>query len=461
MRKWIFLLIVSVTTFNSRAQEINADLLEKYKSIAKQITRTALEERKGYLMLRELATFGSRLNGSEGYYNAVNWVKETLSGFDLDTVWLQECSIPHWVRGNTEELTIITNNDLKRNMDIAALGGSVGTENKTITAEVIEIKSFDELEQKNTMVKNKIVFYNAPFDNGELNTFRAYSKAVKYRVFGVSRAAKYGARAVLVRSVGAGNDNVPHTGTLRYDESSAKIPAVAISTKSSDYLSNLLQLNDNVKLELNLSCKNLPDTTGYNVIAEIRGSEFPNEIIVIGGHFDSWDKGIGMHDDGAPSLQTVEALYLFKRLGIKPKRTIRCVLFANEESGGSGAKKYSEFAESDSANYHLAAIESDRGAFTPRGFSVTADSAIIDKMQNWLPVLNECLIDWIRPGGSGADVGRIKGTKALLGYVPDTQRYMDLHHSSNDVFEAVHPREMELGSAAIAVMALLLSDFGL
>ncbi|MHB9040461.1 MAG: M20/M25/M40 family metallo-hydrolase, partial [Melioribacteraceae bacterium] len=186
----------------------------------------------------------------------------------------------------------------------------------------------------------------------------------------------------------------------------------------------------------------------------------PDEIIVVGGHFDSWDKGCGAHDDGAPSLQTMEALDLLKRNGVKPKRTIRCVLFINEENGLRGGIEYGKFADS-SNDRHLAAIESDRGAFTPRGFYVTTDSLSLRKMQNWLPILNKANIDWIRNGGSGGDVGQIKNAKALLGYVPDDQRYMDLHHSANDVFSAVHPREMELGSAAIAIMSLLLSEEGL
>ncbi len=457
MLKYFTLLLILFSTINSQT----IDELKPYHSIADSIIKKALTERKGYKLLSELKGFGPRLSGSEGNYKSIEWAVQRMKDLGMDTVWLQECSVPHWVRGDVEELKIIADGDLNRTFTIAALGGSIGTPAEGIRANVIEVGSFEELDSLKEKVKDKIVFYNHYFDQSEVHTFRAYGKAVKYRVFGASRAAKYGAKAVIIRSVGSAKDNIPHTGVMHYDTNYAKIPAVALPHLDADYLSNTIKMNEDLLLELKLSCKNLPDTLGYNVIGEIRGSEFPNQIIVVGGHFDSWDKGIGMHDDGGPCIQTMEALYLIKEMGIKPKRTLRCVLFANEENGGRGGKAYAKYAEMDSANIHLAALESDRGVFTPRGFSVTADSATIANMQAWLPILNKSLIDWIRPGGSGADVGKIKNVKAKIGYVPDSQRYMDLHHSDNDVFEAVHPREMELGSAAIAILTLLISEFGI
>lgn len=461
MIKFILSFLIILIPSIMFSQTENQSDLETYRSIAKNIVKSALSERKGYFLLQELSNIGHRLNGSPNYYESIEWAEETMYDLKMDSVWLQECKIPHWVRGNIEKMEMIADEDINRTFTIAAVGGSVGTNEEGITAEVIEVTSFDDLDKKKETIKNKIVFYNTPFDISEVNTFKAYGKAVQYRVHGASRAAKYGAAAAIVRSAGSKRDNVPHTGSLHYDENFPKIPAVTISDPEADYLSSTLLMKGSLSLKLTLGCKILPDTIGYNVIGEIRGSEFPNEIVLVGGHFDSWDKGIGMHDDGGPCVQTMEALYLIKEAGIKPKRTIRCVLFTNEENGRSGAVKYAEEADKDSLGFHLAAIESDRGVFTPRGFSVSADSSVIDKMQEWLPILSECLIDWIRPGGSGADVSLIKNTKAKLGYVPDTQRYMDLHHSANDVFEAVHPREMELGSAAIAIMALLISDFGL
>jgi hypothetical protein len=208
-----------------------------------------------------------------------------------------------------------------------------------------------------------------------------------------------------------------------------------------------------------MDCVNLPEAQSYNVIGELTGSTKPDEIIVLGGHFDSWDKGCGAHDDGAPCLQTMEVPYLLKKLGIRPQRTIRCVLFINEENGSRGGIAYGQYADT-AKEIHVAAIESDRGAFTPRGFFVNADSVSLAKMQSWLPVLNKALIDWIKPGGSGVDVSYIKKAHMLAGYVPDSQRYMDVHHSDNDTFETVSPREMELGTAAMAIFAYLISEEG-
>ncbi len=293
-----------------------------------------------------------------------------------------------------------------------------------------------------------------------VNTFSAYGGAVNQRVEGPSQAAAAGAAAVIVRSVTSGHDNVPHTGTLFYSDSIAKIPAVSIGVLDAEFLSEFLKVHPESRIELLMDCENLPEVESYNVIGELKGSIFPDEIIVVGGHFDSWDKGDGAHDDGAPCIQTIEVLDLLNKINFKPKRTIRVVLFTNEENGARGAQKYAADAEK-TGEYHLAAIESDRGAFTPRGFYVTADSLTIAKLNNWLPVLNKALIDWIRPGGSGADVSKIKNVKALLGYAPDVQRYMDLHHSDNDIFETVNAREMELGAAAITLMTLLISEEGL
>jgi hypothetical protein len=209
-----------------------------------------------------------------------------------------------------------------------------------------------------------------------------------------------------------------------------------------------------------LSCTPAPDTTSYNVIGEITGSEFPQEIILVGAHIDSWDLGCGAHDDGGGCVQAMEVLYLFKKLNIKPKRTIRCVLFIDEEQHQTGAAAYAARSDSLKLN-HLAVMESDRGVLTPRGFSVDTDSLSLNKIQAWQSVLDLCGIDWVRKGSSGADVGKLKQAKARLGYVPDSQRYYDFHHSANDVLAEVHPRELELGTAAMAMLVYLLSEYGL
>ncbi|MFC2085136.1 M28 family peptidase, partial [Bacteroidota bacterium] len=275
-----------------------------------------------------------------------------------------------------------------------------------------------------------------------------------------SEAAKFGAIAAIVRSVTSKYDNTPHVGTLSYEKDVKKIPSVTIGLMDADFLSKAIINEPDLEINIRMDCKSFPDTISYNVIGEIKGKEKSNEIIVVGGHFDSWDKGHGAHDDGAPCIQTMEVLDIFKKLNLIPKRTIRCVLFINEENGLRGALKYGEYSES-SNQYHLAAIESDRGAFTPRGFTVDADSLIIYKMQSWFPIVNMAKIDWIKKGGSGADISKIKNTKALIGYVPDNLRYFDVHHSDNDIIESVNPKEMQLGTAAITILTYLISEEGL
>jgi len=366
--------------------------------------------------------------------------------------------VPHWERGDAESCTII---DLNKKLSVLALGGSIGTPVNGITAEVIEVKTFEELEKKKELVKNKIVFFSRALDQGQINTFAGYGGAVNQRVDGASEAAKYGAVGVVIRSITTKYDNIPHTGVMSYADSLPKIPAAAIGYLDSDLLSDELKKNSHLKLNLKLNCKSLPDTESFNVIGEIKGSELPDEIILVGGHFDSWDVGCGAHDDGAGCIQSMEVLDLMKRLQLKPKRTLRCVFFINEENGTRGATEYAKFVDSTKEN-HLAVIESDRGAFTPIGFYAETDSTeILQKLQSWLPILEKANIEWVRKGGSGVDIQKIENTNLHIGYVPDDQRYMDFHHSANDVFDAVHPREMELGSAAIAILAYLLSEEGL
>jgi len=426
--------------------------------IAQQIVETALREQKGYDYLRELCEIGPRLSGSENSMIAINWAFEKMKSLGFDKVWLQPVMVPHWERGDVESCSIL---DLNRKLSVLALGGSIATPSEGITAEVIEVKTFEELEKRKDEAKGKIVFFSRPLDQGQINTFAGYGGTVNQRVNGASEAAKYGAVGVVIRSITTKYDNIPHTGVMIYVDSIPKIPAAAIGYLESDYLSAALIKNPHLKLSLKLNCKTLPDTQSYNVIGEIKGTKFPDEIILVGGHFDSWDVGHGAHDNGAGCIQTMEVLDLMKRLNIKTKRTLRCVFFINEENGNRGATEYAIYADT-AKQTHLAVIESDRGAFTPIGFYAETDSGeIIKRLQSWLPVLGKANIEWVRKGGSGVDVQKIKNAKLRLGYVPDDQRYMDYHHSANDVFEAVHPREFELGSAAIAILAYLLSEEGL
>ncbi|NPV12538.1 MAG: M20/M25/M40 family metallo-hydrolase [Ignavibacteria bacterium] len=453
----LFLLTFLFVPINTFSQQVDNDLYE----LSKKIVRSALIERKGYQWLEELCKIGPRLPGSENSYKAIQWAKQKMEEAGFDSVWLQPVMAPHWVRGNFEEAKILKSKRFKsRKLSITALGGSVGTDKNGITGEIIIVNNFEELKSKSDLVKGRIVFYNRPLDYGEVEPFAGYGGAVNQRSIGAIEAAKYGAIGVIVRSITTKHDNVPHTGVMNYVDSLPKIPAVAIGYQDADFLADAVLNEPDLQVNIKLSCKKLPDVMSYNVIGEIRGNEFPNEIIVVGGHFDSWDKGCGAHDDGAGCVQSMEVLDIFKRLNIKPKRTIRCVLFIDEEQSQTGAKEYAKFSQ-ETNQKHIAAIEADRGAFTPRGFYADTDSSTLNYLQSFLPYLSLAKIDWIRKGGSGVDVSKIKNTKALFGYVPDSQRYMDVHHSDNDTFDTVHPREFELGSAAMAIMCLLLSEKGL
>jgi len=438
--------------------QINSNLINKYKDIAEKITSTSLRDQSGYEWLKQLCEIGPRLSGSEESLEAINWAYNKMNSLGFDSVWLQPVMVPNWKRGEPEKCIII---NLGKELSILALGGSVSTPPQGITAEVLEVKSFEELAKRKDEAKGKIIFFSRAIDQGKVNTFSGYGDAVIQRSDGAIESAKYGAAAVLIRSVTTKHDNVPHTGVMKYVDSLPGIPAAALGYLDADFLSEELKKNPKLKVNLILNCKTLPDVQSYNVIGEIRGTEFPDEIILVGGHFDSWDAGCGAHDDGGGCIQSMEVLDLFGRLNIKTKRTIRCVLFINEENGLRGAIEYAMNVE-NSNEYHLAAIESDRGVFTPVGFSVETDSLLLlNKLKSWLPVLETAGIEWVKKGGSGVDVSQISNAGILMGFVPDEQRYMDVHHSANDLFEAVHPREFELGTAAIAVMVYLLSEEGL
>ena len=431
---------------------------ESYNKIAQQIVESALREQRGYEYLRELCEFGPRLSGSENSIKAINWAYEKMKTLGFDKVWLQPVMVPHWERGNVESCTIL---NLNKKLSVLALGGSIASPIEGISAEVIEVKTFQELEKRKEEAKGKIVFFSRALDQGNVNTFNGYGGAVDQRVSGAIEAAKYGAVGVVIRSITTKYDNVPHTGVMDYNDTIPKIPAAALGNIDADFLSNELKKNPHLKINLKLNCKTLPDAQSYNVIGEMTGTEFPDEIVLVGGHFDSWDVGCGAHDNGAGCIQTMEVLDLMKRLNINLKRTVRCVFFINEENGVRGATEYANYADT-SKQTHLAVLESDRGAFTPIGFYAETDSTeILSRLQSWIPVLEKANIEWVRKGGSGVDVQKIKNAKLHMGYVPDDQRYMDFHHSANDVFDAVHPREFELGAAAIAIMTYLLSEEGL
>jgi hypothetical protein len=425
------------------------------------IANEILSHSKAYDNLHDLTkNVGSRLSGSAGFYKAEQWGLKILQQSGADKAWLQECMIPHWVRGGKDE-AMANIASQKKNLDVIALGNSVGTGSKGVSANVVEVRSFEELEMKKDSVKGKIVFYNYKFNPTFVSTFQAYGDAVRYRGAGASRASKYGALAVIVRSMSESTDNNPHTGALRYDTTFPEIPAVAIGLKDADLLDSALR-QKTVTVLLKTNGHFLPDTTGHNVIGELTGTEFPDEYITVGGHLDSWDPAEGAHDDGAGIVHTIEVLRAFKALGYKPKHTIRFVLFANEENGLRGGAKYAEEAKAKNEN-HVFALESDAGGFSPRGYSFGGSAEQLKKLQSWIPLLIWYGVYQIVGGGGGADVSPLNANlrTPVAELAPDTQRYFDYHHARNDVFENVNKRELELGAVNMAALIYLVDKYGL
>lgn len=423
----------------------------------RRVFNEILANGKSYAWLRQLTKdVGPRLSGSAGSRKAVDWAKKTMEAQGFDRVFLQEVKVPHWVRGAKEQARILVGNQTI-DVPIAALGGSVATPAAGLTAEVVEVKTFPELRALGReKVAGKIVFFNRPMDPTKLNTFDAYAGAVEQRAAGATEAAKLGAVGAIVRSMNPSLDDFPHTGSMRYGTGVALIPAAAISTNGAELLSARLKQSPNLKFFFRQSCETLDDATGHNVVGEIRGSEKPGEIIVVGGHLDSWDLAEGAHDDGAGCVQAIDVLRTLRALGIRPRRTVRAVLFANEENGLRGGVKYADLAKA-AGEKHAYAIESDNGGFTPRGFGIVGTDAQVAQFQRFKPLLAPYGLHEIGRGSGGADIGPLGplGT-VLVGFKPDTQRYFDIHHAATDNFEAVSERELKLGAASMAALVVLL-----
>ena len=419
----------------------------------KAIQKKSLAELGAYSLLKDLTdNVGARMSGSAGAAKSVLWVKSNLTKMGATNVSEIACMVPHWTRGTGENAKM---NGITK-LSICALGGSVATPHSGIEAEVVEVHSLKEAEELGDKGKGKIVFFNRPFDTNTNASSQGYGGAVDQRVGGAAAAAKSGAVAVLVRSMTLSTDDAPHTGAMRYG-AGKKIPAAALGIQSANKLTEALK-HGKTKVRLTLNCKTFPNVPSASVIGEIKGSEFPKEVIVIGGHLDSWDLGRGAHDDGAGVVHAMEALRLIKSLGLKPKRTIRVVAWMDEEQGGTGAKTYFEYA-SKASETHFAAMESDMGGFMPRTFGVSEDK--LEKVRSWEPILRDFGIDRFVPGGANADNGPLKPLGTILFSLnPDGQRYFDVHHSRNDVIENVHPRELEFGAIATAALAWLLSEQG-
>ena len=435
------------------------------EKVISEIYTNSLTNGQSYSWLDYLSNnIGSRLSGSLGAEKAVEWTKDELESMGLDKVWLQPVMVPKWVRGVPEFAYIETSPGKTIKVNICALGGSISTPPTGLKSKVIEVSGVDELEKLGTEnIEGKIVFFNRPMDASLINTFESYGGCVNQRYSGAMEASKFGAIGVIVRSMNLRIDDFPHTGSMTYGDipPQERIPSAAISTKHADLLSGMVKLDNNVQFYFKQNSKQLDDVLSHNVIGEITGSEFPDEYIVVGGHLDSWDLGDGAHDDGAGCTQSMEVLRLLKLSGIKPKRSIRVVLFMNEENGLRGGNKYAEIAAQKNEN-HIFALESDAGGFTPRGFYFDCDQSNFEQILSWKSLFKPYLIHFFELGGSGADIGPLKNeTNVLSGLKPDSQRYFDYHHAPNDTFDAVNKRELELGAATMTSLVYLIDKYGI
>lgn len=460
MNKILFSFFICIYTFSLLSAQSDEDAL-----YLKKIHDFTLTQGKSYEWLAQLTSKGGpRLAGSVAYDNAVKLTSKQMKEAGATEVTLQECTVKGWDRGVKEQAYIVNKGKNNKWLKVLSLGNTIGTGPKGLQAEVIEVKSLDEVKALGvSKVKGKIVFYNRPMDPTQIQTFSAYGGAVDQRVYGAATAAEYGAVASLVRSMSLRQDDFPHTGTSIYKEGVTNIPSLAISTNDANVLSDALK-KGKVEVFLKNTSKVMPEKVNHTVIGEIKGSTYPDQIIVVGGHLDAWDIGEGAHDDGAGCVHAMQVLHTLTSLGYKPKRTIRCVLFANEENGLAGGTQYAK-ESNEKKEFHLAALESDSGGFVPRGFGFDSDTSVFKtyykKVSEWLPLFESYGLQF-KIGGGGADINPLKSQKGLLiGLRPDSQRYFDYHHTAIDKFEAVNKRELELGAAAMTSLIYLLDKYGL
>jgi hypothetical protein len=449
MKRTQFLLFIFSLSFFSQAQD---------SIFIRRIYDEALLRGHAHENLRQLCKdIGPRLSGSAQAQMAIDWSYAKMNAYHFDRVQKQAITVPHWERGTTETAWYKSKDGQLHKVHLLALGGSIGT-NGLLEAEIVEFKTLDALKlAKKATVENKIVFLNQPMDAAQVQTFKAYGACYAIRGNGAVEAAKLGAKAVVIRSLGLPQDEHPHTGSMHYENGIPKIPAAAMATADANALAQALE-QGKVHFYLEMDCRDFPDAPSYNVMAELKGTKFPNEVITIGGHLDSWDTGEGAHDDGAGVIHCLEALRILKELGYQPTHTIRVVFFMNEENGNQGGQQYAKWVLSNQEK-QIAALESDRGGFAPRGFGLDGPEAYLSLLQSFEPLLRHYDLHIFEKGYGGVDIGPLKNQYPgipLFGFVPDSQRYFDYHHAPSDVFENVNKRELELGAAAIASFVYLL-----
>lgn len=430
----------------------------------RKIYKESLTKGKSYHWLDYLSNeIGGRLSGSLNSELAVEYTKKVLEELEFDRVWLQPVMVPKWIRGGPEFSFIEVAPGKTIPVNLCALGGSVATPKEGLKAEVVEVKGIEELKAMAfTDVQGKIVFFNCQMQVDVISTFEAYNGCVNQLFDGAKEAAKLGAVGTIVRSMSLRLDDLPHTGAMSYGITAInnRIPSAAISTNDAERLSSMLKIDSSIKFYFKQNCKQLNDVQSYNVIGEITGAQYPKQIITVGGHLNSWDLGDGSHNDGAGCVQAMDVLRLLKLIGIQPKRTIRIILFMNEEKGLRRGLEYAKFAKENNEK-HIFALESASGGFIPRGFSFQGPDYKVSQIFKWKKLFEPYLIHYFKKDEIRADIGPLTNKSVLLAdLITDSQRYYDHRHASNDNFDFINKRELELGSATMASLVYLVDKYG-
>jgi carboxypeptidase Q len=445
-----FLLLSTLLLLASptKAQPTAAFSPEPWRAVADQLIDAALADSAAYQRLGYLVdTFGPRFSGTDNLEQALDWILEEMQGDGLDNVRGEPVMVPRWVRGR-ETVTLLE--PRVAGLHVMGLGGSIGTGPDGVTAEVLVVGSFDELEQRKAEVPGKIVLFNVPFTN--------YGQTVQYRVNGAIRAARVGAVASLIRSVGSNTLYTPHTGAMRYEDGTPHIPHAALAIEDAMMLQRMQDRGQKIVVRLYMEAQQLPDRLSRNAVAEVTGWEKPDEVIVLGGHIDSWDVGQGAMDDGGGCVAAWMAVKLMKQLGLRPRRTVRVVLWTNEENGLRGGAAYRD-AHADQVPNHILAIESDAGVFKPSGFGFTGSHEAYALVQQIGQLLDRIEAGNITRGGGGADIAPLmrEGVPGM-GLSVDGTKYFWYHHTNADTLDKIDPRELNLCVAAMAVMAYVVAD---
>lgn len=446
MRYIIFICILLIN-IDVVAQYSESEISSKYSVVADKILKETSKDSSSWDKMAYLCdSFGPRFSGSKNLENALDWIHSQMKKDGLENVRKEEVMVPHWERGK-EYCTM--NKPWKHKMPMLGLGGSIATPKEGITAPVLVVSGREELNERKDEAKGKIVVYNMPFKN--------YGQAVQYRVHGASWAAAYGAVASLIRSVSPKGMNIPHTGSMRYADSIKKIPHAAITMEDAAMLHRMQKRGQAPEITLYMEAQTLPDVLSYNVIGELKGSEKPEEIIVIGGHVDSWDSGMGAHDDASGCISTWEALRIMKKLGLRPKRTIRAVMFANEENGVRGGKEYFDKHKDEK---HVLAFEFDSGVFPPGELGFRGPDSLFNILKAMEPVLKKVNNIRVNKGGWGVDISYLTraGVPSLSLNTDDEGRYFLYHHGPADTVDKIDPKDFNECIAAIAIAVYIYAD---